>query len=597
MLSTEQLRELKLRVKRRDTTNEPTPLSADADLAETVRRAKSDPMSLETGQALQLQQLIVNAAVSRRLGGPRSAGVGGVALARSASATGERVQRDTASDLRDMAGAGEGEQRQEMADQPPPVAQVSNIADANAARSLMTEIEGYRSQMQEGGRDGTVSGEQISSNEHAIAMLADYLVNAGEQGRTLSTYQQQVQQVRLDFGRVSGQMIHLEAMGVVDRGQTAAFRGEQVVGAATGARSAEQSAAGLAPGTSAVLQPLHDALVRSGNDVSRSQREANQAVHGLNSALSTLNSGIIPREEDPELASRQRAIKSKVSTMQGRLSTALTVLSAIGGATGLTGAATAMATRASNAAYGETLTKLGSQALGSVTPGSIASAISEEWYRRETNEIESQIAMVASQRREAAGTANVSGVREAQSRLFSNLRTLEEKMQEYQQARDSLRTQLQALGQSAKDPAKRQGYAIIGTLLGDVDTLVVQIDTTLGLGETEKLAATQATEARGRVEGTRREGSREREGQVVYFRPYRSFQLGNWGRTGGLVWKASSCPIFFVTPSVSQGSAYGGQGAANPVVEQSMAELRELRQTAQGMRDVLSRAVGISMQR
>jgi hypothetical protein len=585
-------------VKRREADAQEPTLARGPDLNDTVLRAKTDPTLLATSEALQLQQTIGNHAVGRRLGagGPDLALAGYAAIPRSigvARKTGVRVQRITAEEQRVMAGAGEEEQRAQMEEQPPPLAQVSNVADANQARTLMTEIEGYRSQMQDGGRTGTISGEEISANEQAIATLADYLVNVGEQGRTMSTYQQQVQQVRLDFGRVSGQMIHLEASGVVDRSQTAAFRAEQVVGAATGARNAEQSAAGLSPGTSRELQPLHDALVGKGNDVSRAQREANQAVHGLNSALSTLNSGIIPREENPELAAKQRAIKGKVSTMQSRLSTALTILSAIGGAAGIGTAATRVAT----ASFGSTLTGLGQQAMGGVSSGSIASAISEEWYRTETNQIEAQIAQANAQQREAAITANVSGVREAQSRLFSNLRTLEERMTEFQQARDSLRTQMQAIGQSARDPRQREGYAIIGTLLGDVDVLVVQIDTTLSLGETERLAANQATEARGRVEGTRREGSREREGQISYYRPYRSFQLGNWGRTGGLVWKASSSPIYFVTPSVSRGSAYGGTGAANPVVEASMTELREMRQTVQGMRDVLSRSVGISMQR
>jgi hypothetical protein len=73
--------------------------------------------------------------------------------------------------------------------------------------------------------------------------------------------------------------------------------------------------------------------------------------------------------------------------------------------------------------------------------------------------------------------------------------------------------------------------------------------------------------------------------------------LGGWGRSGGLVYRASPNTIFFITPERIAGSAYGGEGAVNPIVEQTQTELREMRDTAQGMRDVLSRSLGLAMQR
>jgi hypothetical protein len=510
------------------------------------------------------------------------------------------VQRTPADDLREMADAGEQDQQARGQAEPPPVMQVNNISDASVARMKMGEIEGYRPQMQDGGRTGTVSGSEISANEHAIATLSDYLVTVGEQGRTLSTYQQQIQQVRRDYGRVSGQMVHLEATGVVDRDQTSSFRAEQIVGAATGAGSAEESAAGITGDAATIrsqVQIAHDALMAKGNDVSRSQREANQAVHGLNSGLSSLNSGIVPREADPELASRQRQIKSRVSTLQSRLATGLQVISAVGGAAGLSSAATNAVTSASTEAYGSAVTSLGRQALSGLTPASIATAISEEYYREETNQIQAQIDQANAQAREAAITVNVSGVREAQSRLFSALRTLEEKMTEYNQARDTLRTAMANLGAAADRGGHGRNYSVVTGLLGDVDVLVVQIDMTIGLGATEGMAAGQATETRSRVEGTRREGAAERDGQLTYYRPYQTFQLGGWGRSGGLVYRASPNTIFFITPERIAGSAYGGEGAVNPIVEQTQTELREMRDTAQGMRDVLSRSLGLAMQR
>jgi hypothetical protein len=512
------------------------------------------------------------------------------------------VQRAVAEDLQEFAALGEQEQREQMQERPPPAMQVHNLHDANAARRVLNDIEGYRPNMQDGGRTGTVSGDQISANEQAIAKLSDYLVTIGEQGRTLSTFQEHVQQVRLDYGRVGGQMVHLQAMGVVDPNQTAAYRAEQIVGAATGAMSAEGSAAGIrgdAVTERGQAQQAHDRLMEKGNDFSAAQESASRAVHGLNSALSNLSAGIIPREQNPDLAAQQRAIKAKVSTMQSRLATGLQVVSALGGAAGLGTAATAAATEA----VGSAATGLAGQALGALSPDTIATAISEEWYREETNQVQAQIDQANAQSREAAITANVSQVREAQTTLFSAMRTLERKLTEYQQARDTLRTTLANLGAAAdrnggaNRPGGGQGYTIIARLLGDVDVLSVQITTTMGLGRTEEHAAGHATEARGTIEGTRNEQTGQREGGVTYYRPYQTFQLANFGRSGGIVYRALPNRIYFITAERSPGSAFGGQGAANPVVRQTMEQLEEMRVTVQGMRDVLSRSLGLTMQR
>ncbi len=502
---------------------------------------------------------------------------------------------DPAATLREFARLGEEDQREQMAEQPPPAMQVNNVSDASSARRRLSEIEGYRPQMLEGGRTGTISGGQISANEQAIARLSDYLVTIGEQGRTLSTFQQHVHQVRLDYGRVAAQMLHLEVSGVVDPEQTAAHRAEQIVGAATGATSAESSAAGIQGDAATIrgqVQQAHDTLMAKGNDFSRAQRDANRAVHGLNSALSNLNAGIIPREQDPALAAQQRAIKGKVSRMQSRLSTGLQVLSALGGAAGMGTAATAAATDA----FGQTVTGLGQQALSGLSPDAIATAISEEWYREETNAIQTQIDQANAQSREAAITVNVSQVREAQTALFSALQTLEEKLAEYQQARDTLRLALENLGAAADRPGGGQGYTIIARLLGDVNVLAVQINTTIGLGQTEEHAAAQATEAREAVEGRRNEETGLREGALIYYRPYQSLGRASTFSSISVVYRASPQRIYFIPPS-RLGSAYGGAGAVNPVVRQTIEELQEMRDIVQGMRGVLSSSLGLAMQR
>ncbi|MFZ0546329.1 MAG: hypothetical protein WAM60_12870 [Candidatus Promineifilaceae bacterium] len=579
----QQLEKDKLQKKRSKPANE----SAAPQSAPLEQEAAFNPQSavpaVSPDNAIHLQRTVGNEAVSRMVA-RKQAPV-------QRKTAGSLIQRDVAEDLDEMANASEQEQREQMAENPPPAMQVTNVQDASAARRKMSEIEGYRGQMQEGGRTGTVSGDQISSNETAIATLADYLVTAGEQGRTLSTFQQQVGQLREDYGRVSGQLIHLEAIGAIDRDQTASYRAEQLVGAATGANSAAESAAGIrgdAAGTRDQVQNAHNDLMNKGNEFSQAQRNASRAVHALNSALSNLNAGIIPREDDPELAAQDRAIKAKVSTMQSRLSSGLQLISTLGGATGLGAAAASMGGETAAAAAGN---------LG-ISVESVSQAISESWYREETNQISSQLAASRGASHASAEIALLSSVREAQTALFSALQTLEEKITEYQQARDSLRTMLDNFGAAAdREGRGNSHYDVIAGLLGDVDVLAVQINTTISLGQTEQQAAGLATEARGRVEGTRPEGAAEREGGVTYYQPYQDFQLGNINRTGGLVYRASPQQIYFITVQRSVGSAYGGQGAANPVVEATVQELTELKETVQGMRSVLSQSLGLAMER
>ena len=475
-----------------------------------------------------------------------------------------------------------------------PVLQVSTITDAANARAKMEQIEGYRPQMQEGGRQGTVSGGQIESNEAAIGKLADYLVMVGEQGRTLTGFQEQVQQVRLDFGRVQGQMALLQTEGVVDPAETLRYQAEMLVGAATGARSAEESAAGIRGDAHAVVGQAKDAhqdLTGAGAAFGLAQREATSKVHALNTALSNMRSGIIPRGEDPGIAAKAQDLRGRVSKMQGMLSKGLSLLQYLGGAAGLGTAATQAAT----AAYGKKVTEMGTDALGNLSAEGIAQAISAEYYREETNAIAAEADQARSASGEAALTVNVSMVREAQTDLFSAMQTLEEKALDYRQKRESLRSTLDRLGTAANEAAGgTKSYDKIASLLGDVDVLVVQIDTTKNLGLTEQLAGGHATERREQIEGTRNARG-EREGGVTYFEPYRDFQLGNWGRTGGLVWRGSEQRIRFITSERLAGSAYGGEAAANPQVAATLEQLDEMRAQIVAIRDVLSRSLGVTM--
>jgi hypothetical protein len=603
MASAEQAHENKTDANKQPTAPEITEQPEEVLPQSTLQSPRMNPRHPSQGMLLDLQRTVGNRAVTKRFSKSNETAFHDKPFAPrqvSHSLQTTAVQRDVAEDLNEMANLAEQTERSRMQTEPPPAMQINNVSDANSARSLMAEIEGLRPRMQEGGSTGTISGAEISANEHAAAVLSDYLVTVGEQGRTLSTFQQQLVQVRADVGRVSGQMFHLETEGVVDRGQTASYRAEQVVGAATGATSAQQSAGGLrgdAVANRNQVQLAHDALMDKGNKVGEAQTAASQSVHTYSSALSNLNSGITPREENPELAAKQRAIKAKVSSLQSGLSTALTVLAAIGGATGLTPAIGAAATAASTEAYGAAVTSLGQKALGNITPDSIAKVISETYYSDEVNAIEAQAKQANAVARENAINANFEDLRKNQTALFGALQALGNRMTEYMQARDTLRTALTNLGTSADQGGQGKNYSVITGLLADVDTLVVQIDMTKQLGGTEQLAGSQASEARGRVEGTLPPGSTERQGQTIYYRPYLSIQIAGPGRTGGLVNKASPNHIIFVTSESRPGSAYGGPGAANPVVIQTMQELTDMRNTVQGMRDVLSRSLGLAMQR
>jgi hypothetical protein len=509
------------------------------------------------------------------------------------------IRRDVVNDLRDFAHIGEQDQRERMERQPPPILQVNNIADASAANSKLSEIESYEPQMLDGGRTGTISGSQITANNEAISALSDYLVTIGEQGRTLSDFQQHARQVGLDFGRVSGQMIHLEAMGVVDRGQTAAYRAEQIVGAATGAGSMAEASSPVNSSHIAMdarnhAQAMQERLTTRGRELGQAQRSVTSSVHAANGALNNLKSGIIPREENPELAAEQRQIRSRVAAMQRRLSSTLTLVSTIARATPV-GAAASSAIEAAG-----TAPNVASQALAvadiEVSQQSITEAIATEWYREETNAIETAITSFNSRSREAAINVQISDVRETQSRLFDAIQTFSEAAEQYSEARRAFQTAMNNFGETASSQrGLGQGYQVIANLLSDANILFVQIDTTISLGRTEVLAAEQATESRNRVVGSRNPSTGEREGGVTYYRPYQDFQLPNFGRSGGLVYRASPNTIYFITSDRIPGSAYGGQGAANPIVGEQLVELDQMKTLVGEMRQVLSGSLGMSV--
>ena len=513
------------------------------------------------------------------------------------------LQREAvAQDLADLGEAGEEVAEETLRDQRPPLLQAHNISDINAARRLLQTIEGFDAHMHEGASTKTVSGAELQANEQAKARLNDYLVAGGEQGRTLSTFQQQATRVLQDEARVRAQIVHLQVSGMMPRDAGGAESADALLqsldlGTADDARAGVRTSDARTQQT--LVEQQHQTLIEKSNVVATAQSEATQSVSGFTSALQDLRAGVITRETDPGLAGAQRDINSRVNALQSKVAFGLEVLSAVGGAANISGRVTQQFAEG----VGRTLAEKGAAGIGSLlTPDKIAEAFSKAYYDREINAIEASLTEGAEGSRQAAIHAQLSRVREQRERVFEKVGALSRALGEVNTARESMRNALDRLGlEAGRSREERDAYAAVAGLLGDLNVLIVQTDMTLDLGRSEQRASDEASAARTGLTGQWNADEHRVEGGTTYFEPYQTVQLGNWTpwegrRHGGAVWAAMPRDIMFTPPNISAGSAVGpSRLAVNPNVDAAIEQLLTMRAGVAEMREVLARAMGVNL--
>ncbi len=218
----------------------------------------------------------------------------------------------------DAANAGEQEARKltakENAERATPlIFKIGNSGERGAAKRAIDQIDGYRDHLLDGIKHGLIESEALAQNLHATEVLGDFLVSAGEQGRTLSDFQRSYQGVRLDVSRFSSQLALVEKQNPGLQGNLIeAWGGEQEI-----RRNAMKvsTAGGGAPHWSA-MQTDHSELERYVGEASAQQYKAVAAHYEVTTALNDIDSGVVARDkgavEGSDILSVTGAIKKAI---------------------------------------------------------------------------------------------------------------------------------------------------------------------------------------------------------------------------------------------------------------------------------------------
>ncbi|SIT43259.1 hypothetical protein BN2475_420022 [Paraburkholderia ribeironis] len=495
------------------------------------------------------------------------------------------VQRDEAKDLSDLADAGEWaaiEDQKRNLNQVP-ATQVSNVNDVSAAQTLAGKIEEWRPAMEQGAKAGgafvvssqRVTPEKMRANETAISQLNDYLVTAGEQSRTLDSFQDGLRKAQINYARLKAQVNHLTVSNVVSRDATAGQIGEQIVQASGFADTdAAQDAMKKLERDTGFLgvhnqaQDAHTEMVKSGQAVGSTQSKVSQAAYAYNAALNTFEGGIPPVEDNPEQAKALSDLKGKIEKIKKYVGKGLEYA-------------------------GKGLEKLGVEGAEKVggAAGPVVDWITDQVYDAELNGLQSQIAKYNQAYTEHKVSGELDEVRKASRAFTEAIANFNNAVNQYGENQRIFRDKLSKLAGAAAGKGAGGGrFAMIATVLPEVDSYEDQLDTTLRLGYQEQAAAAEAAASRRSLEGGPKEGG-GRDAGLPYYEPY-MFHHNN----GGWNYECQRNELRIASLGTSRGSAAGVANiGVNETIDEAIRTLQTLRAEVDPMRKALAKAMDIRM--
>ena len=498
---------------------------------------------------------------------------------------GGAIHRDPATELAEMAEAGEadakGKQQKNL--EQPPVMRVSNVSDVGAARALSEQIVGWRGNMEEGAKaDGAfkvsenrVTPTKMAANETAVSALDDYLVTAGEQSRTLGSFQDSVQKAKINFDRLQAQVIHMSVTGAIDGAAAPGEMAEQLTQSAglkdTDAAKAKMQNLERNPallGVHAQVQKAHDDMTTLGQQVGGKQSAASKAVYQYQAALNNFKTGVPSVNDNPDQAKELADLKEKIEKIKKYVSKGLEYAGKAADAAGLKGA-----------------DKVAEKA------GPVVDFLTDEFYDAELNGIKSKIELYNQNHREHAITASLDEVRAASHAFTAAITDFKETVEKFAHAQVTFRDLLQQFGRTADGTKGGSKFAQIAAVLAEVDTYETQLDDALRLGYQEQTAAKEAAAARKSAEGTPKAGGGPRDGVLPYYEPYRFFHNnGGWG------YECMKHELHINSLGTSRGSAEGVENIGiNATVDKAILDIQEFRKQVDPMRQNLAKAMDLRM--
>lgn len=491
-----------------------------------------------------------------------------------------QIQRLVSTDMAQAADQQQQAQQTQMQTEPPPALRVSNINDLNSARALLTEIEGYQAHMDEGARDGNITGAQLSANETAKSALNDYLFTGGEQGRTLGDFQNHVIRVRSDYARLMAQISTLQASGRIESNVGPEQTATQITQAAGFMDPSNMMGSVTDPNVLAMrvtVQQSHDRLMQASRQVGIQASYASSAVNGVQGAVDRLKQGI-PPSSDPTLESEMRQVRASADSFKTWVGRGLEVAQAAALATGPGAAVVGVA---------------GGKEAVSGGRGGLVELMTDAVYGPQIAAIQTQIDAFNTRHRDAVIATNTQELRTAQDALAGRLREFDSAQQTFSEEQTTFRQAMQTFAQMA-DRARGGGdrFAIVTNVLAEADTFIAQCETTLALGRTEQTAAGRASTARHRLSGTAAAGSTPGTEAMEYYQPYQVYHVSQ----GHLSYAAIQQTMRMRLLSLDEhpGGAEGEQYGVNPIVNRSIQEIQEYRDLISRLRAPLAAGLGLN---
>ena len=457
-------------------------------------------------------------------------------------------------EFRDEADAGEQDARRETAREAtagatPLIFKIGNSGERGAAKRAIDKIDGYREHLIEGIKDGLIDPDALTQNTHASEVLGDFLVSAGEQGRTLSDFQRSYQRVRLDVSRFGSQMELVKKQNPGLAGNLIdAWGGEQEIKRSAMKVSTE---GGGSPHWTA-MQTDHSELERYVGEASAQQHRAVAAHYRVTAALNAIDAGLPSRDKGTVEGGEVLALTGTIKTVIGfAIEKGFDLMELPGGKV-----ASKVAELGVDALFGAQLRELEAKTKeqeGKQLHGAMQAQVNTLRAELETwtaARIQCQIAQ----------------------RQIQNLKT---------NMRDSAR-------QFAGAAENRGEFAVgmISSMYAESDGLLSQIDLTIAFGDLENDEAKKAADKdRGNINGTSNMVTELLGRGVQYYEPIRTYSHGR------LSYDAAFRKVFIGTEGL--GGTEGGRGV-NPVVAAALEDLRKMRTVMTTTRDRLAGALGFS---
>lgn len=461
-------------------------------------------------------------------------------------------------EYRDAADAGEQEEQQSLAQQEqkksttPIVLQIGNAGERAAAQRKIDEINGYREHLLQGIHDGLIPPDALTTNTKATLALGDFLVSAGEQGRTLTDFQRAYRTAKTDTARFTSQLALVQKQNPGLQGNLIdEWGGEKQIQKNAASVSAEGQGQGGIHWAS--MQSQHAQLEQEVALAAAAQNDTRASRAKVSVALNDIEGGIPTTEqssaEGHDILEQTGMIKKVIGL---GIDKAFDFFKIPG---------SEIATRA-------------------------AEAVVDEIFSGELRVLDAKTKETADKQKHGVGRSQVESLRAALATWVSDMIRCYAAQQHVTTLKSGMRDSSRQFAAAADDKGQFE-VGIIAEMYAEADTLLQQISLAIGLGQAEHAAADGAKQDRNTLVG-------DKQG-LTYYEPDKTYTIRMKSlvdpRSVGWSYDAIEHHIYF---SASGVGGTEGDGGVNPVMTAAIADLVSARATVQTSRDRLASALGFS---